>query len=182
MAAIDDLQHALLDHRRAAIAPLGGEGTPAPPARRPAPARGPAPESWPGGEAAPGGPARKATAPGRPPCPARPAPLPRISSIPSVMYRSAFLIVCLRDPVIGHLVRDATVGHLDVVAEDLVEADAQRSDLRLSGQLCLVSGEPLLAAGTDVAQAVELRHRTRRRSLRLRADEAAGSGLIAPVR
>ena len=61
----------------------------------------------------------------------------------------------LADVVGGDLLA-VGVGDLDVVAEDLVEADLQARDAGPLGLLGLVAGDPLLAAVGQLAQRVEL--------------------------
>ncbi len=70
------------------------------------------------------------------------------------------------------------VGDLQVVAEDLVEADLQRGDSRPLGFLGLVAGDPLLAAVGQFPQRVQ-------RRMKAVADEAAlaaGQGAIVRQR
>ena len=47
------------------------------------------------------------------------------------------------------------VSHFDVVAEDFVVADFQRGDVGVGDELGLILGQPLLAGGADLPQAVE---------------------------
>ncbi len=66
----------------------------------------------------------------------------------------------LADVVGGHVVA-VGVGDLDVVAEDLVEADLQVGDAGPFDLLRLVAGDPLLAAGRQLAELVQLRRDSR---------------------
>ena len=62
----------------------------------------------------------------------------------------------LADVVGRDLASAVGVGDLDVVAEDLVEADLQAGDAGAADLLGLEAGDPLLAAAGDLAQLVEL--------------------------
>ena len=173
MAAVDDLQHAVIDDGRAGSSAARRRGTRSRRARRRGPGRAPVPETSGGGASSAWRTFSKSVC---------------SSAIARSCARQRLVLKFLQffgDIALGVFDRLLArpggrdfaamgVGHLDVVAEHLVEPDVQGIDLRLGGELRLVFGEPLLAVGGRCREGGRAPHRSRRRSRLLRADAAPG--------